>query len=159
MSFDAMRAAAEAGDARAQTTLGYCYAVGRGVPQDLTVAVLWYRKAAEGGYAPAQFNLAEMLRDGAGVEQSPQQAFEWYSKAAKQGHSKAQYNIAMMYVQGEGVAADNVMAYVWLMLARGGDAEGVEQALEIVAKGIGDRIEEGDRILADLRSQVTRTQW
>ena len=68
MSFDAMKAAAEAGDASAQTALAYCYDVGRGVPQDLVVAASWYRKAAEAGYAAGQFNLAEMLRDGAGVE-------------------------------------------------------------------------------------------
>ena len=158
MSFDAMKAAAEAGDASAQTALGYCYDVGREVSQDSSVAASWYHKAAESGYAPGQFNLAEMFRDGAGIEKSSEQAFEWYSRAAMQGHSKAQYNLAMMYVQGEGVAKDNVMAYVWLTLARGGDADGVEQALEIVAKGIGDKTKEGDRIVAELRPEIEQNQ-
>ena len=67
MTIDAMRAAAENGDPRAQTALGYHYDVGNQVPQDLTLAASWYRRAAENGYAPGQFKHAEMLRDGASV--------------------------------------------------------------------------------------------
>ena len=38
MSFDAMKAAAENGDPRAQSALGYAYDVGQGVTQDLATA-------------------------------------------------------------------------------------------------------------------------
>jgi TPR repeat protein len=40
---------AEQGDVRAQTNLGLMFYTGQGVPQDLAVAVTWYRKAAEQG--------------------------------------------------------------------------------------------------------------
>lgn len=154
MSFDAMKTAAENGDPRAQSALGYAYDIGEGVTQNLETAAHWYRKAAEQGYANAQFNLAEMFRDGDGVAQSNEAALEWYTKAAMQGHSKAQYNVAMMHVQGAGVATDNVTAYAWLVLSATGDAEGAEQARDIVGKGIGNRISEGDALAKKLKAEI-----
>jgi len=56
----AVRANANAGDARAQFNLGYAYYLGRGVPQDDAQAVTWYRQAAEQGHAIAQYNLGVM---------------------------------------------------------------------------------------------------
>ena len=154
MSLDDMRAAAALGDPVAQSVLGYKYDVGEDVPQDHAMAASWYRRAAERGYANAQFNLAEMLLDGVGVEQSSEQAFAWYSKAAIQGHSTAQYNLAVMYSKGEGVVADNRLAYVWFALSAEGDADGAIQAREMVAKEIGDQIDEANKILADLKATI-----
>ncbi|TWT78635.1 Localization factor PodJL [Planctomycetes bacterium CA13] len=154
MSFEKMKAAAENGDARAQSALGYAYDVGHGVEQNLESAAHWYQQAGEQGHANAQFNFAEMLRDGAGVPQSAENALAWYTKAAMQGHSKAQYNVAMMHVKGEGVAADNVTAYAWLVLAATGDAEGADQALEIVGKGIGDRKNDGDALAEKIKTEM-----
>ena len=51
---EALRKAAEQGDARAQTELGLCYYEGNGVAQNKEEAVRWYRKAAEQGFAAAQ---------------------------------------------------------------------------------------------------------
>ena len=41
--------AAESGDVRAQSILGFMYAQGEGVPQDDAEAVKWYGRAAEAG--------------------------------------------------------------------------------------------------------------
>jgi len=150
MSFHEMKAAAESGDSWAQAALGYAYDVGQGVTQDFALAAHWYRHAAEQGEANARFNFAEMLRDGVGVENSPEEALAWYTKAGRQGHSKAQYNIAMMHVIGEGTEADHVTAYAWLVLSASGDAEGADQARDIVGKGIGEQIAEGDALAAKL---------
>ena len=46
-AIDALRAAAEQGDAEAQFNLGVRYRDGTGVPQDDAEAVRWYRLAAE----------------------------------------------------------------------------------------------------------------
>ena len=43
------RSLAEQGNARAQFGLGFLYYYGKGVTQDKTEALKWYRKAAEGG--------------------------------------------------------------------------------------------------------------
>ena len=45
----ALRGPADAGDARAQVSLGFMYEYGRGTPQDLAAALHWYKKAADQG--------------------------------------------------------------------------------------------------------------
>jgi TPR repeat protein len=45
------RVRAEQGEAKAQFRLGYIYSQGKGVSQDYTEAVRWYRKAADQGDA------------------------------------------------------------------------------------------------------------
>jgi len=52
-SFHWYQQAADQGDATAQFWLGYLYAAGIGVPQDLEQARAWMRKAAAAGVAPA----------------------------------------------------------------------------------------------------------
>ena len=52
---------AEAGDAVAQSNLGYRYYFGIGVTQDYKEAVKWYRKSAEHGYADAKKFLEEII--------------------------------------------------------------------------------------------------
>ena len=65
----AIRVRANAGNADAQSVLGYAYHDGQGVPQDDAQAVAWYRKAADQGVASAQFNLGIMYAHGHGVPQ------------------------------------------------------------------------------------------
>ena len=43
------RSAAEAGDALAQTDLGFLYEQSKGVPLDYTLAYMWYALGAKGG--------------------------------------------------------------------------------------------------------------
>ena len=80
-AFPVCREASEQGDSRAQFILGKMYYFGKGVQQDDTEAVKWYRKAAEQGYAKAQFNLAVTYAGGKGVLQSGEAAADWYYKA------------------------------------------------------------------------------
>ncbi|TVQ81961.1 MAG: sel1 repeat family protein [Micavibrio sp.] len=63
------------------------YHQGRGLPQDYTKAVKWYRKAAERGNASAQNNLGVMYREGQGVAQDYAEAFFWFSLAAASASS------------------------------------------------------------------------
>src|SRR5215831_11903976 len=71
---DALRKAAEQGNAQAQSNLGAMYQDGKVVPQSDTEAVKWYRKAAEQGFtlvqSDVQSNLGMMYADGRGVPQS-----------------------------------------------------------------------------------------
>ncbi|MFA0164100.1 tetratricopeptide repeat protein, partial [Vibrio splendidus] len=84
---------AEQGDAHGQFNLGVIYEEGKGVSQDDTQAVSWYRKAAEQGYARAQTNLGRMFKKGRGVSQDDKEAVSWYRKAAEQGDASAQTNL------------------------------------------------------------------
>ena len=58
------------------------YYNGRGVPQDYTEALKWYRLAAEQGHAAAQFNLGLMYENGQGVPQEYVQAHMWLNLGA-----------------------------------------------------------------------------
>ena len=60
------------------------YAGGRGVPQNETEAVRWFRLAADQGHAGAQYNLGVSYRDGRGVPQDRVAAHMWLSLAAAQ---------------------------------------------------------------------------
>jgi TPR repeat protein len=74
--------AAERGNARAQAYLGFMYQYGRGVPQNHTLAVYWYRRGAEQGNAVAQHLLGLMYDKGQGVITDHVLAHMWLSLAA-----------------------------------------------------------------------------
>ena len=104
---------AKQGNADAQFNLGLMYESGRGVRQDYTKAVQWYRKAAGQGHAKAQYNLGGMYANGKGVLQNLVQAEQWYRKAAEQGIAEAQYNLGVMYDNGQGVRQNYKIAKEW----------------------------------------------
>ena len=88
---EACRVQTEAGDTSAQSTLGYAYSTGIGVPEDDAEAVRWYRMAAEQGSADAQSNLGVMYANGEGVVQDDARAYLWFNLAvaASQGDDRA----------------------------------------------------------------------
>jgi TPR repeat protein len=108
---------AGAGNAEARFLLGVMYRFGRGVPQNYTEAVKWYRLAAEQGNAWAQLGLGGMYDDGKGVRQDYREAVKWYGLAAAQGNVAAQSNLGAMYVGGEGVPRNYTEAAKWYRLA------------------------------------------
>jgi len=75
-------ALAQRGDARAQTTLGFMYANGRGVPQSYDVAVDWYLQSAEQGDPTGQYLLGLMYDKGFGVTPNVILAHKWLNLAA-----------------------------------------------------------------------------
>ena len=104
---------AKQGDAEAQSSLGYKYSKGEGVPQDYKKAFHWYTLAASQNDILAQVNLGFMYAEGQGVEQDYKKAFEWYTKAANQGEATAQYCLGLLYDEGHGVAQDYSQALKW----------------------------------------------
>ena len=75
-------ALAQRGDARAQATLGFMYANGRGVPQSYDVAVDWYLLSAEQGDPTGQYLLGLMYDKGFGVTPNVILAHMWLNLAA-----------------------------------------------------------------------------
>ena len=80
---------AEQGEADAQYNLGQMYRNGRGVPQDDTAAMKWYRLAAEQGDAKAQFVLGAIYFLGQGVPRDDVYAHMWWNIAAATGNEDA----------------------------------------------------------------------
>jgi uncharacterized protein len=91
------RAAAEAGHADAQFSLGRLYARGEGLSQQLEEAARWFEKAAEQGVAAAQVNIAAFQLQGTGTERDPAKAANWYRLAARQGLTIAMVRLAFLY--------------------------------------------------------------
>ena len=86
---------------------------GRGVAQDSTQAVGWFRKAADQGFAAAQYNLGVAYREGQGIEKNLDTAFQWFQKSADQGHAEAQFNVGFFYANGQVVAKNPEQAAAW----------------------------------------------
>jgi TPR repeat protein len=116
-AFRLMKPLADKGDAKAQHNLGVMYDYGRGVPQDTTKALKWYRRAADQGIPDAQHNLGLMYYYGQGVPQSYIEAARWYRRAADQGMPDSQANLGLMYYYGQGVSQNYVLAHMWLNLS------------------------------------------
>ncbi len=126
-----LRAAANAGDARAQTILGICFRLGAcGVSASDAEAASWYRRAAEQGFPRAQFHLAAAFEEGRGVVRDDSAAVSWMRRAAEQGCGVAQADLAQRYEYGRGVTINRVEAIRWSRLAAEQGAEGARLNLE-----------------------------
>ncbi|MCB1734217.1 MAG: sel1 repeat family protein [Gammaproteobacteria bacterium] len=113
-----VRAAAEAGDARAAYELGMAYANGEGVQLDYVEASRWIRQAAEAGLALAQRTLAWLYSNGLGVEADDGKAVHWYLAAAEQGDPRDQHFAATIYRYGRyDVAKDPERMLHWYSLS------------------------------------------
>ena len=105
--------AAEAGNARAATMVGWIYKKGLGVTENAVEAVKWYRMAANGGNASGQVNLGDAYYTGEGVTKDYNEAFKWFMQAAQQGNSTGQSWLAIMYRYGLGVTKNEAEAVKW----------------------------------------------
>lgn len=133
-----LRAQADAGDAKAQFTLGNRYYGGRGVSQDYGQALVWYRQAADRGLAPAQTQLGSMYEHGSGVLQDYGRALTFYRMAADQGDVLAQYRLGTLYEYGRGVRQDYWQAMPWLRKAADqGDPDAQENLGYMYQHGLG----------------------
>lgn len=116
--FEATKARAEAGEAKAQFELGINYYNGTGVEKSYQEAIKWIRFAAEQGNVDSQALLGNLYFDGAGIPQNYEEAYKWYSLAAKDGWSNgAQFRLGYLYYNGLGVSKNLVKAYAWFSVA------------------------------------------
>jgi uncharacterized protein len=120
LNFDALRRAANHGNAWSQYFLGLEAedgVVGAGhvliAPRNYPLAAQWFGKAAAQGFARAQNNLASLYEQGKGVPQSYQLAAQWYRKAANQGYPQAQCALGQLYLHGQGVDQSDELAAKW----------------------------------------------
>ena len=108
-------AAAEQGDADAQTRLGVLYS--SSPESNYQEALAWYKKAASQGNTRAMVDIGDMYKRGKGVLANLQEAFNWYSKAAEMGNGDAMSMLGWMYYKGEGLKKDPIEALSWFKKA------------------------------------------
>jgi TPR repeat protein len=132
------------------------YEDGRGVPQNFTEAMRWYRMAADQGNATAQTIIGSMygnrFRDVQVVPQNYAEAVRWYRMAADQGNSQGQLSLGHSYLHGEGVPTNYVEAYKWFALsaAQGNVFAGTPRDF-VLEKMTPAQIAEGQRLVAAWR--------
>lgn len=139
-----LRAAAEAGNAVAQTRMGLAYRRGQGVAQDNDEAVRWYRKAAEQNDAEAQAYLGFMYMTAKGVPHDDEQAVHWLQRSARQGNALGQYNLGLLRLHGRGGPANRAAAYALFLLARD-----KEPSAKLRLDELTPVLPEGERITAE----------
>ena len=137
-----LRPRAEQGDAVGQFNLALMYSKGKGVPQDNSEAVKWYRKAADQGYAAAQYNLALLYEKSLGAARDDAEATRLYRAAPEQGLADAQNNLCGMYLEGQGVSQDDAEAAKWCRKA-------ADQGLAIAQYNLGLMYENGEGVPQD----------
>ncbi|AMK78898.1 MULTISPECIES: trypsin-like peptidase domain-containing protein [Methylomonas] len=112
--FATLKTKAEAGDANAQSQVGYIYDTGDDrahVSPDKIKAAEWYLKAAYQGHAGAQYWLGDKYAKGImGMVKDESKAVELYKKSAEQDYADAQYELAVRYDLGKTVPKDSVKA-------------------------------------------------
>jgi TPR repeat protein len=134
----ALIAAAEGGDPKAMTGLGYCYWAGQGVELDPAQALAWYRKGAEAGDGQAMANLGVCYQQGIGVEPDPALALSWYRKGAEAGDGRAMANLGLCYDKGIGTEPDPAQALAWYRKgAEAGDGRAMTNLGWCYQQGIG----------------------
>jgi TPR repeat protein len=120
-TFEYAKTKAEAGDAKAQTYLGFCYENGLEVKKDYAEALKWFHKAVDQNYAEAQRNLGWCYYSGHGVKRDYAEAVRWFQKAADQNDLQAQCQLGDCYAKGNGVPQDSVEAIEWYKKAANQD--------------------------------------
>ena len=90
------------GNARVQYWLGELYFGGKGVRQNYSEGIRWFRKSAAQGDALGQVALGSVYENGNGVPQDSYEAVRWYRKAAEQGDAIGQAGLGGMYLLGSG---------------------------------------------------------
>jgi TPR repeat protein len=123
--------AAAAGDAAAESYLGFMHYLGRGMEQSDARAALHFRRAAQAGDAKAQLNLARLHEAGRGVERDPALAAGWYRRAAEAGEVAAMHRLAVCLYDGIGLKPDPKAAVAWLL--RAAEAGDIDCALAYAA--------------------------
>lgn len=108
---------AEAGDPKAQMSLGVAYDFGHMGQRNYAEAARWYQRAADQGYAPAQHSMGTLCELGLGVQTNYTKAFELYQKSAEQGFAPAQTSLGRMYDWGQGIVTNHVEANKWYLRA------------------------------------------
>lgn len=138
---------AKSGEAEAQNALGEAYYDGKGVTENLTEAVKWYKKAAFQENAKAENNLGNCYYYGYGVYQNYEEAVKWYTRAAEQGNADAQNDLGYCYELGEGVEKNYKEAVKWYTKA-------AEQGLPMAQCNLGVCYKNGNGVEKDLEEAI-----
>lgn len=114
---EALRQAAENGEAEAMYQLAMLYWYGEGVTEDSVLAAQLLEKAAEKGNVEATYRLAQCYNLGKGVDTDFKRACMLYWTSAQCGCGKGMVMLARFYEKGIGVEQNYDQAIKWYLQA------------------------------------------
>ncbi|NDQ58019.1 MAG: sel1 repeat family protein [Acidipila sp.] len=124
-----LTAKADAGDVRAQRTLGLLYQYSTLAPDgsaqpDYPAAAYWYHKASDHGDAQAAYELAILYHDGLGVTADASRSFHLLQKAAEANYVLAMPLLSDVYADQKTPVSGNRATYWATKAADAGDPRG-----------------------------------
>jgi hypothetical protein len=122
----AVRARAEAGDARAQFLIGLAYEYGyAGLTKDVAEALRWNTLAAEHEIGLAETWVGDFYYDGIGVDIDYAAALAWYRRGSDHGYAPASRYVGDFHLFGLGTTRSHEQAREWYSKAASqGDKRG-----------------------------------
>ncbi len=112
--------------------LALCYESGKGVKQDLTLAVKYYQAAAEQGDTLALFSVGLCYQKGQGVKQDMGKALDYFKQAVDKGNAMCQFHLGMCYKRGQGVKPDKGLAMYYFKLAADQEHPNAKHQLDLL---------------------------
>ncbi len=113
--------AIDQGNAEGMWVMALAYHHGRGVAQNMDIAIEYYEQGAELGNAACRHNLGCEYMSGEHVEEDHKKAFELIKSAAEQGYGLAMRDLGRCYQFGKGCMGNMKTAVEWY-----------EKALEVI---------------------------
>jgi len=92
-----LRADAELGKGLAECRLAFCLQTGKGMAQNKTEAVKWYKRAAEHGIGLASLALGCCYTQGEGVEPDYEEAVRYFQEAVARGVPAGNHGLGLAY--------------------------------------------------------------
>lgn len=149
------RPAAIAGDAMAQFNLGQAYKLGRGVPQDMSQALAWFKRAADQGHIEAFDNYGLLLFN----MNQRSEALPYILKSAERGEARAQYIVGTASFNGDLVTKDWPRAYALMNRASAKGLAAASARLAELDKLIPiDQRQKGLALSAEMEREERRAQ-
>lgn len=117
-SLEALRRAANHGDATAMGALGRLLTNGKRLPPDALAAVVWLERSAALGDIDAAHQLGDLYSKGDGIVPDDRKAFAYYLQGARGGSALSMASVGVFHTNGRGTARDLVQGLAWLIAAR-----------------------------------------
>jgi len=102
-----------------QYEYAHCLLEGKGVEQNVPMALYYYKLAADQKYFLAQFDYATLLERGCGVRTNIKTAMKYFKKAADGGYLQAQLKYAQLLRDGETPDLGEAVHYLKLAADQG----------------------------------------
>lgn len=107
-AYELYKRAADSGDSLAMIAQGRMLESGKGVAQNIPLAIQMYRKASD-KTPQGSYQMARVYLSGIGVERDPAQGVIWLKKATSAGDSQALRDLGVLTYLGIGVPEDKAL--------------------------------------------------